>query len=207
MGTLANRDFVKMNGLGNEIVIVDLRRYEPLADRVRGRGARGGTAGAVRPAHGALSGARRQPTPWSASTTTTGRRQAPAATACAASPRSSARETGKAALSFETAAGVIACWRTAEGLFTVDMGAPRFRWDEIPLAKEMPDTRAIDLAIRTGRRADPALAVGREHGQPARDLLGRRCRGLRSAPDRPGTRTQPLFPERANITLAAVACA
>ena len=26
MGTLANRNFVKMNGLGNEIVIVDLRR-------------------------------------------------------------------------------------------------------------------------------------------------------------------------------------
>ena len=26
MSTLANRDFVKMNGLGNEIVIVDLRR-------------------------------------------------------------------------------------------------------------------------------------------------------------------------------------
>ena len=26
MGALANRDFVKMNGLGNEIVIVDLRR-------------------------------------------------------------------------------------------------------------------------------------------------------------------------------------
>ena len=25
MGTLANRNFVKMNGLGNEIVIVDLR--------------------------------------------------------------------------------------------------------------------------------------------------------------------------------------
>ena len=26
MSALANRDFVKMNGLGNEIVIVDLRR-------------------------------------------------------------------------------------------------------------------------------------------------------------------------------------
>ena len=26
MGALANRDFIKMNGLGNEIVIVDLRQ-------------------------------------------------------------------------------------------------------------------------------------------------------------------------------------
>ena len=40
---------------------------------------------------------------------------------------------------------LIACWRAGEGLFTVDMGAPRFRWDEIPLAQRMPDTRAIDL--------------------------------------------------------------
>jgi diaminopimelate epimerase len=28
MSTLANRNFVKMNGLGNEIVIVDLRRAQ-----------------------------------------------------------------------------------------------------------------------------------------------------------------------------------
>ena len=26
MGALANRDFLKMNGLGNEIVVVDLRK-------------------------------------------------------------------------------------------------------------------------------------------------------------------------------------
>ena len=26
MGVLANRDFIKMNGLGNEIVVVDLRQ-------------------------------------------------------------------------------------------------------------------------------------------------------------------------------------
>ena len=31
------------------------------------------------------------------------------------------------------------------GLFTVDMGAPRFRWNEIPLARNMLDTRAIEL--------------------------------------------------------------
>jgi len=42
IGALANREFVKMNGLGNEIVVVDLRRSPkpiepaPLAPR-RGR--------------------------------------------------------------------------------------------------------------------------------------------------------------------------
>ena len=31
-------------------------------------------------------------------------------------------------------------------MFTVDMGAPHWRWDEIPLASEFADTRAIDLS-------------------------------------------------------------
>ena len=33
------------------------------------------------------------------------------------------------------------------GLFTVDMGTPRFAWNEIPLAEEFRDTRAIELQI------------------------------------------------------------
>src|SRR5215467_15204465 len=41
IGALANREFVKMNGLGNEIVIVDLRRspqpIEPAAARAAAR--------------------------------------------------------------------------------------------------------------------------------------------------------------------------
>ena len=56
-------------------------------------------------------------------------------------------ETGKAILEFETTAGLTACWRADGGLFTVDMGRPRFRWDEIPLAEEFRDTRAIELQI------------------------------------------------------------
>ena len=51
------------------------------------------------------------------------------------------KETGSAKLKFETAAGAVACWRERDGLFTVDMGPPRLRWDEIPLAQEFADTR------------------------------------------------------------------
>ena len=54
-------------------------------------------------------------------------------------------ETGKARLDFETPAGLVSCWRADADRFTVDMGAPRFRWDEIPLSQPMPDTRAIAL--------------------------------------------------------------
>ena len=57
MSALANRPFVKMNGLGNEIVVVDMRKT-PAAISA-GRRARRGAAGrrALRPAHGALSAA------------------------------------------------------------------------------------------------------------------------------------------------------
>ena len=34
-----------------------------------------------------------------------------------------------------------------DGRFTVDMGKPRFAWNEIPLAEEFRDTRAIELQI------------------------------------------------------------
>ena len=48
-----------------------------------------------------------------------------------------AEQTGKDALTFETAAGLLNCWKGNDGLFTVDMGKPRFAWNEIPLAEEL----------------------------------------------------------------------
>src|SRR5262249_6949850 len=58
-----------------------------------------------------------------------------------------ARENGRHALTFETTAGILNCWKNADGLFTVDMGVPHFKWNEIPLAEEFRDTRAIELQI------------------------------------------------------------
>ena len=90
MGALANRDFVKMNGLGNEIVIVDLRRApNPVAAaeaRAAARQEPYDQLMALYPARGGRAMLR------SASTTMTARKPAPAATACAASRRWSARK-------------------------------------------------------------------------------------------------------------------
>jgi diaminopimelate epimerase len=83
------------------------------------------------------------------------------------------------------------------------MGAPRFRWDEIPLAKEMADTRAIDLEFGPPGapivRSPCVVNMGNPHAifwvedPQAYDLnkIG------------PQLEHHPLFPERANITLAA----
>ncbi len=169
MSALANRDFVKMNGLGNEIVIVDLRRAPSPISAAEAR------AAAQREPYDQLMALY----PPDGSTDASIRifnNDGSEAGACGNGMRCVAAlvsaETGKAMLEFETTAGLIPCWRADGGLFTVDMGRPRFRWDEIPLLHDVADTRAIDLKIGAGR-AGIALAVGRQHGQSARDFLGR----------------------------------
>ncbi|HTP92540.1 MAG TPA: diaminopimelate epimerase [Xanthobacteraceae bacterium] len=198
MSTLANRDFVKMNGLGNEIVIVDLRlapgpisaaeaqaaaRQEPYDQLMALYPAGGGTDASIRIYNndGSEAGA-----------CGNGMR-------CVAALVSA--ETGSSKLRFETRAGLIPCWKAGDNLYTVDMGPPRFRWDEIPLSREMPDTRAIDLTFSDvpSLRSPSAVNMGNPHAifwveDP--DIYDLRKIGPRLEHD-------PLFPERANITLAA----
>jgi diaminopimelate epimerase len=115
------------------------------------------------------------------------------------------KETGKGTLTFETGAGLLNCWKGEEPLVsTVDMGKPRFAWDEIPLAEEFRDTRAIELQIgpidRPILHSPSAVSMGNPHAifwvddVDAYDL----------AKIGPLLEHHPMFPERANISLAAV---
>jgi len=198
MGALANRDFVKMNGLGNEIVIVDLRRAPASISAAEVRAAarqepydqlmalypgRGGSAASIRIFNndGSEAGA-----------CGNGMR-------CVAALLSA--ETGNSDLKFETPAGAISCTRGEDGQFTVDMGRPRFRWNEIPLAREFSDTSAIDLEVPgvPSLHLPSAVNMGNPHAifwveDPAGYDLGKIG---------PQLEHDPLFPERANITLAA----
>ena len=201
MGTLANRNFVKMNGLGNEIVIVDLRRSpSPIGAgeaRAAARQEPFDQLMALYPARGDADASVR-----------IYNNDGSEAGACGNGMRCLASlvtaQTGKAALNFETAAGVISCRRTGEGLFTVDMGVPRLRWDEIPLAKEMPDTRAIDLAVGPAGapilRSPSVVNMGNPHAIFWVDNVD----GYDLGQIGPVVEHHPLFPQRANVTLAAV---
>ncbi len=114
-------------------------------------------------------------------------------------------ETGKDALTFETKAGLINCWRGPEpGTFTVDMGKPRFGWNEIPLAEEFRDTRAIELQI--GPIDKPIL-----HSPSVVNMGNPHAVFWVDDPDAydlekfgPMLENHPIFPERANISLASV---
>jgi diaminopimelate epimerase len=204
MSALGNRDFVKMNGLGNEIVVVDLRAAPgPIAAAEARAAARQEPYDQLM----ALYPAKNPQVGGADASLRIYNNDGSEAGACGNGMRCVAAlvagETGKAKLLFETAAGTIACWRAGDELFTVDMGAPRFRWDQIPLAEEFADTRRIELEI--GPRGAPILhspsvvSMGNPHAifwvdDPAAYDL---------AKIGPLLENHPIFPERANITLAA----
>jgi diaminopimelate epimerase len=200
VGALANRDFVKMNGLGNEIVVVDLRRapkpIEPAEARAAARQEPYDQLMALYPARGDADAAVR-----------IYNNDGSEAGACGNGMRCIAAliaaETGRSAVAFETAAGVISCRRAGE-FFTVDMGRPRWRWDEIPLAREFADTRAIEL--RYGPAGAPILQSPSvvSMGNPHAIFWVDNPQAYDLATIGPALEHDPLFPERANITLAAI---
>ena len=101
----------------------------------------------------------------------------------------------KAAL--ETAGGVIAL-SPAEGGASVDMGMPRFGWDEIPLQMPM-DTAAMPVAW--DRLENPAaVSVGNPHVI----FFVKDVASVPLAEIGPQIEHDPLFPQRVNVNIAAV---
>src|SRR5690348_6356488 len=206
MGVLANQSFVKMNGIGNEIVVVDLRAgaHPPAIQPDEARAA-AQPEGAPYDQLMALYPSR---TAGTDAFIRIYNSDGSEAGACGNGMRCVAdlvsRATGKSALTFETAAGVINCWKSGEGAFTVDMGKPRFAWNEIPLAEEFRDTRAIELQI--GPIDHPVLhspsvvSMGNPHAIFWVDDVNAYDLHLFG----PLLENHPIFPERANITLAHI---
>ncbi|HSM19812.1 MAG TPA: diaminopimelate epimerase, partial [Hyphomicrobiales bacterium] len=136
--------FVKMNGLGNDFIIIDARsdevRLQPdeiarIADRAQGIGCdqlivleESETADLFMRIHNADGGE---------------------VSACGNAARCIAalifEETGAEKAVIETGAGRLRAWPSQSGGISVDMGKPRFDWQDIPLAEEFRDTRAIEL--------------------------------------------------------------
>lgn len=196
--------FRKMNGLGNEIVVVDLRGRKDaitpaVARAVAGRAdsrfdqmmvlhepKQAGTEAYIRIYNNDGSEAE----------------------ACGNGMRCVgwlvAGQTGRKALKFETVAGVLDVGVTDMAHVTVDMGKPKFGWKDIPLAEAFHDTRTIELQIGPIDKPilhSPSVAnIGNPHAVfwvadvNAYDLgrIG------------PMLENHPIFPERANISVAHV---
>jgi diaminopimelate epimerase len=205
MSALANHPFVKMNGLGNEIVVVDMRRDAGAISAVEARAA-------ARPAGAPcdqLMILHAPSTPGTDAYVRIYNSDGSESGACGNGMRCVAellfRETGRRAIMLETRAGLLACWKGERPLVsTVDMGKPRFGWKEIPLAEELHDTRAIELQVgpidKPIVHSPSVVSMGNPHAVfwvedvDAYDLgrIG------------PLLEKHPIFPDRANISLARV---
>ena len=211
MSPLANRRFLKMHGAGNAIVVLDLRGTEI---RVRPEEAR---AIAADPAS-RFDQFMVVHDPVSAGTdaymriyNTDGSESGACGngTRCVAyamfDDPAMARPAENGRLTLETVAGRIAVRRVADRSFTVDMGQPRLAWNEIPLAEPFPDTRRIELQI--GPIDDPilhspgAVSMGNPH---AVFFTERDPDDFDLARIGPLLENHPIFPERANISVAQV---
>jgi len=104
----------------------------------------------------------------------------------------------------DTLGGFLSCTSGSEGLVTVDMGIPRFGWKNIPLSKSFADTRHIELQVGPIDapliHSPSVVNVGNPHCVFwVKDLAV-----VDLAKVGPMLEHHPLFPERANITLARV---
>ncbi len=205
MTALSNRRFVKMNGLGNEIVVVDMRQQPLAIAAAAARAAASHDGGAPYDQMMALYPPR---TPGTESLVRVFNNDGSEAGACGNGMRCVASlvsgETGKDRLAFEIDGRVLQTWKNADGRFTVDMGEPRFAWNEIPLAEEFRDTRAIELQIgpidRPILHTPSAVSMGNPHAVFWVDDVN----AYDLAKIGPLLEHHPIFPQRANITVAHV---
>lgn len=209
MSALANRRFLKMNGLGNEIVVLDLRgtglRVSPEEARAIAADPRS-RFDQLMVLHDPLS---RGTDAFLRILNTDGSESGACGngTRCVAWAMTADAEMGRPGqgdLILETQAGRLPARRVSDLVFTVDMGAPRLAWDEIPLRDPFADTRTIELQIgpidAPVLHSPSAVNMGNPHAifwvddVNAHDLskIG------------PLLESHPIFPERANISLAQV---
>ncbi|MBX3531571.1 MAG: diaminopimelate epimerase [Rhizobiaceae bacterium] len=197
--------FAKMNGAGNEIIVADMRGRK---DRVTAAAAVA-LAGEVATKFDQVMVIYEPRTDGTDYYIDILNSDGSSAQACGNGTRcvvqALAAETGRNTFTFETRAGILNAVEHADGSISVDMGTPRFGWQEIPLAEEFRDTRMIELQI--GPIDAPVLhspsvaSMGNPH---AIFWVDRDVWSYELEKFGPMLENHPVFPERANITIAQV---
>jgi len=202
MSTLAGRRIIRMNGAGNTILVLDLRGGGALPSAEEARAIhlhpgldydqmmvlsdpRSAESLAFVPIYnndGSLSGA------------------------CGNGTRCVADrlwlETRRKAFSVETERGLISCERLGDGVYRVDMGAPRFDWREIPLAHEIANGDALEIDIPGTPNLGNASVVNM--GNPHIVFFVRDIASVALTTLGPAYETHPLFPQKTNVSFAQI---
>ena len=196
--------YAKMNGLGNEIVVVDLRGTSKRFSAAEAAA----IAAAPRTHFDQMMVLHDPVTPGTEARILIYNTDGSLAQACGNGMRcvgmQVAGATDRSAFQFETDAGVLDVRVDSPSSIAVDMGKPRFGWKEIPLSEAFHDTRRIELHVGPADKpilhSPSAVNVGNPHvvfwvEDPAAIDLGRIG---------PMLEYHPLFPERANISVARI---
>ncbi len=206
MNALNPIPFCKMNGLGNDFIIVDARAGDvPLSrDLIRKVSDRKDGIGCdqfIRIEPGSRPHADTFMRIWNA--------DGGEVEACGNATRCVAwgllEESGESQVAIDTSAGILLCRAgPAPMTYTVDMGAPRFDWQDIPLAEPFADTRTIELQI--GPIDAPVLHSPSvvNVGNPHAIFWVEEIEAFDLEKFGPLLENHPVFPERANISLAQV---
>jgi diaminopimelate epimerase len=104
-------------------------------------------------------------------------------------------------LVLETVAGRLDCSRVDDLSFSVDMGPPRLGWRDIPLAQPVEDTTRVPLGDIEADLPDPVCV---NMGNPHAVFFVMDVEGYDLSLIGPSLEHHPIFPERANISLAEV---
>lgn len=208
MPSLANKPFLKMNGIGNEIIVLDLRgadaRVEPAEARAIGQ-----SAWAGRPlAFDQLMVLHDPETPGTMARVKIFNIDGSLSGACGNGARcvawALAENAGTNQLTIETDAGLLECSRQGPWRFTVDMGPPRLAGADIPLHEENIDTLSVHLPDASSEIGELGPFTAVNMGNPhavffVADLAAHDLAALG-----PLIEHHPMFPQRVNVSLACV---
>ena len=200
-----SRPFLKMNGLGNDFVVVEARSapFSPTAAEVRAIADRTSGIGcdqliAIEPPDPQQGGVDARVRFWNS--------DGEEVSACGNGTRCVGwllmQASGRDEATIETKAGRLLAQRAGERLVSVDMGKPGLDWRDIPLAREQ-DTRSLDVTLYE----DPSLATSPgcvSMGNPHVVFFTHDLGAVPIAAAGPIVEHHPLFPEQVNVGFAQV---
>ncbi|MCF3641309.1 diaminopimelate epimerase [Rhizobium sp. TRM95111] len=197
--------FARMNGLGNKILVVDMRGRKDQVTPAAAIALNADPATAFDQIMAIHDPKAEGTDAWIDILNSDGSKAQACGNGTRCVVQALAAETGRRRFLFHTVAGLLPAEEHDDGTISVDMGRPVFEWNRIPLAEEFHDTRRIELQI--GPIDAPVLhspsvaSMGNPHAifwvdsDPYDHDLERFG---------PLLENHPIFPERANISLARI---
>ncbi|TDK34448.1 diaminopimelate epimerase [Rhizobium deserti] len=201
-------EFAKMNGLGNKILVIDMRDR---SDKVTPQAAVTLNADAATQ-FDQIMAIHNPKAPGTDAWIDILNSDGSKAQACGNGTRcvvqALAAETGRRTFTFQTVAGILNAQEHEDGTISVDMGKPVFDWNRIPLSEEFFDTSRIELQIgpidAPILHSPSVMSMGNPH---AVFWVDRDPMDFDLERFGPLLENHPVFPEKANITLAQVVSA